>query len=124
MAQPAAEPLVLLDLPHSREYFRSLFSAAGVEPTVAHRSVHPDVIRTMVGNGFGYAIFSARPGTSVALDGPILADVAISGNPRPMILGLVRLASVRPTRLVDAFAQHCRAAIASTVVPGVEPIDS
>ena len=46
------------------------------------------------------------------------ADVPISGEPRPMILGLLRLASLRPTRLVEAFEQHCRAAIASGVVPG------
>jgi hypothetical protein len=49
------------------------------------------------------------------------ATVPISGDPRPMILGLVRLASVRATRLVEAFEQHCRAAIASGVVPGAEP---
>ncbi|MGZ4272336.1 MAG: LysR family transcriptional regulator [Solirubrobacteraceae bacterium] len=124
LTQLAAEPLVLLDLPHSREYFRGLFSTAGVEPNVAHRSVHPDVIRTMVANGFGYTIFNARAGTAVALDGMPLANVPIAGDARPMILGLVRLASVRPTRLVEAFEQHCRAAIASGVVPGVEPLDS
>jgi DNA-binding transcriptional LysR family regulator len=123
LGQLAAEPLVLLDLPHSREYFRGLFSAAGVEPEVGHRSVHPDVIRTMVANGFGYTIFNARAGTAVALDGMPLANVPITGDPRPMILGLVRLASVRPTRLVAAFEQHCRAAIASGVVPGVEPLE-
>jgi hypothetical protein len=39
-----------------------------------------------------------------------------------MLLGLVRLASVRPTRLVEAFEQHCRAAIASGVVPGADAI--
>ncbi len=120
MDQLAAEPLVLLDLVHSREYFRGLFSAAGVEPRIAHRSVHPDVIRTMVANGFGYTIFNARAGTDVALDGMPFASVPISGDPRPMILGLVRLASVRPTRLVEAFEQHCRAAIASGVVPGAD----
>jgi DNA-binding transcriptional LysR family regulator len=120
MAQLAGEPLVLLDLAHSREYFRALFSTAGVEPRIAHRSVHPDVIRTMVANGFGYTIFNARAGTEVALDGMPFANVPISGEPRPMLLGLVRLASVRPTRLVEAFEQHCRAAIASGVVPGAD----
>jgi DNA-binding transcriptional LysR family regulator len=123
-AELAAEPLVLLDLPHSRDYFRGLFSAAGVEPRIEHRSVHPDVIRTMVANGFGYSIFNARTGTAAALDGMPLANVTIAGEPRPMILGLVRLASVRPTRLVAAFEQHCRAAIASGVVSGVEPLES
>src|SRR6201999_3549623 len=106
MDELAAEPLVLLDLVHSREYFRGLFSAAGVEPTVAHRSVHPEVVRTMVANGFGYTIFNARAGTGVALDGMPFANVPISGDPRPMLLGLIRLAAVRPTRLVEAFEQH------------------
>ena len=124
LAQLAAEPLVLLDLAHSREYFRGLFSAAGVKPTVAHRSVHADVIRTMVANGFGYTIFNARAGSSVALDGMPLVNVPISGDARPMILGLVRLASVRPTRLVGALEQHCRAAIASGIVPGLVPLET
>lgn len=123
LAELAAEPFVLLDLPHSREYFRSLFAAAGVEPNVAHRSAQADMIRAMVANGFGYAIFNARAGTGLALDGMPLASVPIGGDPRPMILGLVRLASVRPTRLVTAFEQHCRAAIASGAVPDVEPLD-
>ncbi len=120
MAQLAAEPLVLLDLHHSREYFRSLFAAAGVDPNVAHRSTHPDVIRTMVANGFGYTIVNARPRVDAALDGMPVVTVPISGEPRPMILGLVRLKRVRPTRLVEAFEQHCRAAIAAGVVPGVD----
>ncbi|MGA9857530.1 MAG: LysR substrate-binding domain-containing protein [Solirubrobacteraceae bacterium] len=118
--QIATEPLVLLDLPHSRGYFRGLFAAAGIEPLIAHRSAHPDVIRTMVANGFGYTIVNARPLTDRALDGMPLATVPLAGDPRPMILGLVRLESLRPTRLVAAFEQHCRAALASGTVPGLD----
>ncbi len=120
MAELAAEPLVLLDLPHSREYFRSLFVTTGVEPNIAYRSVHPDVIRTMVANGFGYTIINARPRVNTALDGMPLRNVPIGGEARAMILGLIRLKRVRPTRLVEAFEQHCRAAVASGVVPGVD----
>jgi hypothetical protein len=36
-----------------------------------------------------------------------------------MIMGLARLQSLRPTRLVGAFEQHCRAAIAAGTVPGL-----
>ncbi|HET8977043.1 MAG TPA: LysR substrate-binding domain-containing protein, partial [Solirubrobacteraceae bacterium] len=122
MAELAAEPLVLLDLPYSREYFRGLFAAAGVEPTVAYRSIHPEVIRTMVANGFGYTIVNARPRIETALDGMPVATVPISGTPRAMILGLVRLERVRPTRLVDAFEQHCRAAISTGVIPGLDVV--
>jgi DNA-binding transcriptional LysR family regulator len=115
----ADQPLVLLDLPHSSDYFRGLFASAGVEPTVAHRSVHPDVIRTMVANDFGYSIINARPRVDHALDGLPLATRPIAGDPRPMIMGLARLESVRSTRLVEAFEQHCRAVMAAGIVPGL-----
>jgi DNA-binding transcriptional LysR family regulator len=115
----AGEPLVLLDLPHSRDYFHELFAAAGVEPTVAHRSIHPEVIRTMVANDFGYSIINARPHIDLALDGRPIVTRPIAGDPRPMIMGLARLESIRPTRLVEAFEQHCRAAIAAGSVPGL-----
>jgi DNA-binding transcriptional LysR family regulator len=115
----AGEPLVLLDLPHSRDYFRALFAAAGVEPTIRHRSIHPEVIRTMVANDFGYTIVNARPHIDVALDGRPLVTRPIAADPRPMILGLARLESLRPTRLVEAFQQHCRAAIEAGTVPGL-----
>ncbi len=119
MAELAEEPLVLLDLPYSRDYFKELFASAGVVPQIAHRSVHPEVIRTMVANDFGYTIVNARPHTSTALDGRPLSTVPIAGDPRPMILGLARLEHVRRTRLVEAFEQHCRAAIESGTVPGL-----
>jgi DNA-binding transcriptional LysR family regulator len=119
LADLAGEPLVLLDLPHSREYFSGLFAAAGVEPAIAHRSIHPEVIRTMVANDFGYSIVNARPRVDVALDGRPLVMRPIAGEPRPMIMGLARLQSLRPTRLVEAFEQHCRAAIGAGTVPGL-----
>ena len=57
----AREPHILLDLPLSREYFLQLFGEAGLEPNVAQRSEHPETIRTLVANGFGYAIVNALP---------------------------------------------------------------
>ncbi len=119
IAELAEEPLVLLDLPHSRDYFRALFLAEGVEPTPARRSTQPEVIRTLVANGYGYTIINARPHIDQALDGRRLRTVPIAGTPRPMILGITRLASTRPTRLTAAFAEHCREAIAAGEVPGL-----
>ncbi len=119
MRELASESLILLDLPYSRDYFLGLFAAEGEEPAVGHRSQLPEVIRTMVANGFGYSIINARPQTEWALDGRPLATRPIAGNPRPMILGLARLAQLRPTRLVEAFEQHCRTEIDAGTVPGL-----
>lgn len=108
-AELADEPLVLLDLPYSREYFRSLFVSAGVNPRIAHRSRQPDAIRTMVANGYGYTIVNARPAVDRALDGRPLATVPIAGEPRPMLLGIARLVTLEPTRVIAGFVEHCRA---------------
>jgi DNA-binding transcriptional LysR family regulator len=109
MVQLADEPLVLLDLPYSREYFRSLFVAAGVNPRIAHRSRQPDAIRTMVANGYGYTIVNARPAVDQALDGRPLATVPIAGEPRPMVFGVARVTTLEPTRVIAGFIEHCRA---------------
>ena len=119
LAELAAEPLVLLDLPHSRDYFRALFLAEGVDPVAARRSTQPEVIRTLVANGYGFSIINVRPSIDRALDGGELRAVPIAGTPRPMILGIARLARARPTALDEAFAAHCRRAIAAGEVPGL-----
>jgi DNA-binding transcriptional LysR family regulator len=117
----AGLPLVLLDLPHSREYFYSLFQVAGLQPTIAQRSRSPEVIRTLVANGFGYTIVNARPVNEVALDGTELRSVRIAGEPRAMLLGLATLASASSTRLVEAFTEHCRRVIGAGGFPGLPP---
>jgi DNA-binding transcriptional LysR family regulator len=121
----AEESLVLLDLPLSREYFMALFLNEGLVPRVAARSAHQDVVRTMVANGFGYALFNARPKSSQALDGRGLTSVRIAGEHRSMTIGVATLRELQPSRLVEAFHAHCRAHISRSYIPGmVAPIDS
>jgi hypothetical protein len=42
------EPFVMLDLPHSREYFSSLFDGLGARPVPAFKSSQPEVVKGMV----------------------------------------------------------------------------
>jgi DNA-binding transcriptional LysR family regulator len=119
IAELATEPLVMLDLPLSRDYFRGLFLAAELEPTVVQRSPHVEVVRALVGNGFGYTILNAHPQNSTALDGRPLAQVAIAGPTRPMAVGLATLCATRPTRLAQAFAEHCQQAVAAAEIPAL-----
>lgn len=118
ISELADEPLVLLDLPHSRDYFRSLFAESAVTPTVAHRSKQPEAIRTLVANGYGYTIVNARPLLDRALDGRELRTVPLRGGLRPMRVGIARLADLRPTRLTAAFLEHCRR-VAQDGMPGI-----
>ena len=60
---------MLLDLPHSREYFTKIFSLAGIQPNITYRSGNPELVRSLVGRGMGVAILNLRPASLVSLDG-------------------------------------------------------
>ena len=119
LAELAAEPLVLLDLPLSREYFLSLFLAHGLDANVQHRSQHLDVVRSMVGNGFGYTLVNARPVVDRSLDGREIVAVPLAGEHRPMRLGLASLAGSREPRVVAEFRSHCVAMVTDQGIPGM-----
>ena len=81
------EPFILLDLPHSRDYFFGLFAAAGIEPRFTFRSRSFEMIRGLIGHGQGYSIHNAVPRTTIGYDGSRIAVVpidrrAIAADPR------------------------------------------
>ena len=119
LAELAVEPLVLLDLPLSREYFLSLFRSRELEPVVAHRSAHPEVVRSFVANGFGYTLVNARPLSDRSLDGRRVATVPLAGEHRPMALGLASVAGAREPRLVAEFRDFCREHVSAAAIPGM-----
>jgi DNA-binding transcriptional LysR family regulator len=119
LAELATEPLVLLDLPLSREYFRELFVAAGLDANVVRRSPHLEVVRSLVANQFGFTILNVPAVNDRALDGHALVSIPIERPARPMIIGLVTLAAMRQPRLVEAFCQWCRDAVAAGEVPAL-----
>ena len=113
------EPLMLLDLPHSRDYFLALFGNEGLEPVIGAASASQEVVRSLVANGHGYALFNARPRAEVALDGRRLVRIRLAGEHRPMRLGVATLGGLAASRLVDAFVAHCRACISDASIPGM-----
>jgi DNA-binding transcriptional LysR family regulator len=112
-------PMILLDLPLSREYFFALFQQERLEPNIVWRSQNHDVVRSMVANGYGYALANVRPRADVALDGRPIHRVRLAGDPRPMRIGIATLRQLRKNRLVDAFRQHCQAVISQKGIPGM-----
>ena len=74
LAELRDEPFILLDLPHSRDYFFGLFAAAGIEPRVTFRSRSFEMIRGLIGHGQGYSIHNAAPRTTIGYDGSRGAD--------------------------------------------------
>jgi DNA-binding transcriptional LysR family regulator len=108
LADLAPEPMVLLDLPLSREYFLSLFYSKGLEPRIAHRFAATDMVKGMVANGFGYALLNAPLAVKRALDGKGLLIRELDDGLRPLRLGLAWRADVKLTRAAEAFLEHSR----------------
>ena len=108
LAELAGEPLILLGLPQSREYFLSIFYALGLKPQVAYESASFEMVRGLVANGLGYAIMHSRPPNARAIDGRRLIHRPLAEAVRPTQLGLARLSRLRPTRLAEGFAGFAR----------------
>jgi DNA-binding transcriptional LysR family regulator len=119
LSQLAALPMVLLDLPLSREYFLALFIRERLEPSIAYSSEKFEVVMTMVANGLGYALVNVRPRAEVALDGRRVYRVVLAGDPPPLQIGLATLKQLKKTRLVEAFERHCQELISETYIPGM-----
>jgi DNA-binding transcriptional LysR family regulator len=54
----ADKPFIMLDLPGTRDYLTSLFTAQGVAPRIAHSTQSGAVLRGLVAAQFGYAILN------------------------------------------------------------------
>ena len=119
LSQLAALPMVLLDLPMSREYFLALFIRERLEPAIAWSSEKFEVVRTMVANGMGYTLVNVRTRSDAALDGRRLCRVPLAGDPPPLRVGLATLNQLKKTRLVDAFEKHCQEMISEKYIPGM-----
>lgn len=119
LTEMALEPFILLDLPHSRDYFMNLFASCGVVPIIGYRSKSYELIRGLVGHGHGYTIHNALPGTSITYDGGHVAARAIAEPMLParvMLLNLRRHA-MRPA--AKAFANFLIEAFTTVDVPNL-----
>ena len=119
----AGEPMVLLDLPASADYFLSVFSKSGLKPMIAERTRDMALLRSMVANGFGYALANIRPRTEMSPDGKPLKFVPLSGGLRALRLGVATARSPHKSRLLHAFEALCRELITTREAPGliIEP---
>ncbi|MBN9237738.1 MULTISPECIES: LysR family transcriptional regulator [Phyllobacteriaceae] len=116
------QPMVLLDLPFSREYFLSAFQQKGLRPYIAERTGDIAVMRSMVANGFGYGIANMRPLNTLSPDGKPLVFVPLAGDLRPLTMGIAMPNAEHRTQTVQAFIQHCRRFVVEQGVFGTERV--
>jgi DNA-binding transcriptional LysR family regulator len=108
LADLAEEPFALLDLPHSREYFESVFAASGVEPPVRYRTRSTETVRALVGRGLAWGLLNLRPAHEQTVEGLPVVTLPLTGAGPSLTVVLARAATARPTRRADALAALCR----------------
>ncbi len=104
----AGQPMVLLSMPPSPDYFLTLLREQGVEPAVAYRSNSIETVRGLVGQGLGYALLASRPASDVTYDGRRLVSRPLAWAARPSRLILVRRQGVSLSPAAERFAWLCR----------------
>lgn len=108
LTQLADEPMVLLDLPESREYFETMLVAAGVTPQIRYRSASYETVRGLVARGHGYSILNQRPASEETYDGGTVVAVPIKGDVPGLPIVLAQSAAVRTTARARAVAAAAR----------------
>lgn len=101
-------PLVLLDLPRSREYFSTLFESRGLYPKVSMRSPSFETVRSLVANGAGFSVLVTRPSSKQSYDNKPLIEREIADEIPLTDVVLVHNKNERPTRLHEVFVGFCK----------------
>ncbi|MFI7610272.1 LysR family transcriptional regulator [Nonomuraea terrae] len=110
LADLAGEPMVLLDLPHSRDYFEHLVASAGFTPDVRHRTTGFETVRALVANGLGWSVLNQKPASPTTYDGEEVAELEILDELEPLDVVLASMRGVRLTRRAQAFIRSARRA--------------
>ena len=109
----AAHPMVLPDLPPSADYFLSLSDDAAGGPDIAERTRDMAVMRSLVGNDFGYSIANLRPLSDTAPDGRPVRVIPVAGAVRALRMGLLTAQDADRSNAVRAFVDYAAALVRS-----------
>lgn len=108
IAELAGLPMVLLDLPHSSDYFLSFFNDRTARPRIAERTRDIAVMRGLVANGFGYAFANMRPLDNAGPDGKPLHFIALTGDIPALTMGLLMSGNARNASVVRSFVDFAK----------------
>jgi DNA-binding transcriptional LysR family regulator len=105
------EPMIMIDMAPSSEFFLGLLARAGFTPDVRYRGSSIETVRSLVGRGMGWSLLLHKPVPQCSHDGsPVIArDLADITESVDVLV--VRDADLQPTRRVAAFVAFCRASL-------------
>lgn len=109
LSELAEEPMVILDLPHSREYFRSMFQELDMEPNISQRLKSFEMVRGIVSQSNCYSILNIQPSHNYTYDGSEIKCIKIKDDLEPLRFVLAYQKEQRLTKRAEVFVKQCRA---------------
>ena len=108
LSELESKPMVVLDIPPSRDYFISLFSQYGLSPDIQYRASSFEMVRGLVGQGLGFSLLATRPVGDVTYDGN---DLVVRPLAEPVRSSSILVVTDKRNTLSDEaiqFIKHCR----------------
>lgn len=115
LRQLSKDPMVLLDLPHSRDYFLGILASVGLQPEIRFRTEHYETVRAFVAHGHGFSILNQRPQHDLSYDGERVVALPIVDDVPALPVVLASLASIRMTARARAVAEVAGEVVAEVV---------
>ncbi|QLF93442.1 LysR family transcriptional regulator [Pseudomonas sp. ABC1] len=106
------EPMILLGVLPSRTYFVSIFEELGLSPNIVFSSPSIEMVRGMVGQGFGFSVLVTRPHAQTTYDGKQVVCVPISDAVTGSGLVAAWLQRAQLTRPAQLFVDYCKECLA------------
>lgn len=103
----ADQPMILLDVAPSRDYFPDILRRRGVEPNITLKSSSFEMVRGMVGHGLGYTLLATKPASGMTYDGRALITRPLKADVEPSQVMLAHRKGVKLSSAGEAFLAHC-----------------
>lgn len=108
LAMIAAEPLVLLDIWPSNQYFLEQFEAAGLQPNIAYKVPSLELVTAFVGQGLGVSILVTLPDNIQTPSGKQVVSLPLRDALIPSSTVIAWNRDKDLTRLTTEFVDHCK----------------
>lgn len=106
LAELLEDPLILVNLPHSRDYFLTLAQMNGIRPRIAHETGSVEMLRAMVANHMGVGLLATDIAQDTACDGQPITRLDLTDPLVPHRIALARAPHPHTAPLVAAFQDH------------------
>lgn len=115
----AQEPLILIDLAHSREFLMAPFWQYGLQPEVRYRATSLELARGMVANGLGVALLITQAPASSQITAVVEKSIREDTVRQPLVIA--RAARATRSRAAELLAECVRAAVAEATGAPARP---